>query len=115
MIEPKIINRGRGPEIEGTRITVFDILDYAKQNWHRDQIALWFRISSAQVVAALEYIEQHKEEVLAEYEEILERCRRGNPPELQAKLDKFHEEFLAMVARRKAKREAGVNDPTPRG
>ena len=23
----KIINRGRGPEIEGTRITVYDVLD----------------------------------------------------------------------------------------
>jgi len=26
----KIINRGRGPEIEGTRITVYDVLDYRK-------------------------------------------------------------------------------------
>ena len=32
----KIINRGRGPEIEGTRITVYDVLDYARQGWHRD-------------------------------------------------------------------------------
>ena len=28
MNEPKIINRGRGPEIEGTRITVYDVLEY---------------------------------------------------------------------------------------
>jgi hypothetical protein len=28
MLEAKIINRGRGPEIAGTRITVYDILDY---------------------------------------------------------------------------------------
>jgi len=30
----KIINRGRGPEIEGTRITVYDVLDYTKHGWH---------------------------------------------------------------------------------
>jgi len=24
----KIIDRGRGPEIEGTRITVYDVMDY---------------------------------------------------------------------------------------
>ena len=43
----KIINRGRGPEIEGTRITVYDIWDYALENWHRDAIALRLRLSSA--------------------------------------------------------------------
>ncbi len=26
--EARIINRGRGPEIAGTRITVYDIMDY---------------------------------------------------------------------------------------
>jgi uncharacterized protein (DUF433 family) len=106
----RIIERGRGPEIEGTRITVYDIWDYAKQNWHRDQIAVWLRLSSMQVAAALEYIEQHKEEVLAEYERILERSRRGNPPELQAKLDKIHEECQAIRAAQKAKQQAISHD-----
>lgn len=36
----RIIDRGRGPEIEGARITVYDIWDYAKENWHRDLIAV---------------------------------------------------------------------------
>jgi uncharacterized protein (DUF433 family) len=111
----RIINRGRGPEIEGTRITVYDIWDYAKQNWHRDRIAVWLRISSMQVAAALEYIEQHKEEVLAEYENILERERRGNPPELQAKLDKIHGEFASFWAERKAKQKACSNDQNSGG
>jgi len=92
----RIIDRGRGPEIEGTRITVLDIWDYARANWHRDRIATFLRLSSAQVAAALEYIEQHKEEVLAKYEIILERERRGNPPELQAKLDAIREKGKAM-------------------
>ena len=30
MFEAKIIDRGRGPELEGTRITVYDVLDYHK-------------------------------------------------------------------------------------
>ena len=42
----KIINRGRGPEIEGTRITVYDVLGYVRQGWHRDHIAALFRLSS---------------------------------------------------------------------
>ncbi len=108
----RIINRGRGPEIEGTRITVYDIWDYAQEHWHCDAIALRLRLSSAQVNAALEYIDQHKQEVLAGYERILERERRGNPPEVQAKLDAIHEDFQALVAQQRAKEGAGLHDST---
>ena len=31
MLEAKIIDRGRGPELAGTRITVYDVLDYHKE------------------------------------------------------------------------------------
>ncbi len=57
----KIINRGRGPEIKGTRITVYDVLDYTKAGWHRDRIAALFRLSSRDIQAALDYIQQHQE------------------------------------------------------
>jgi uncharacterized protein (DUF433 family) len=106
----RIINRGRGPEIEGTRITIYDIWDYARQNWHRDAIATTLRLSSAQVAAALEYIEQHKEETLAGYEKILERERRGNPPELQAKLDEIHRKAQARFAALRAQQAAASHD-----
>ena len=93
-----IINRGRGPEIAGTRITVYDILDYS--DWHHTTIAAWFRISLRQVLAARQYIEDHKEEVMAEYQEMLERDARGNPPELQAKLDAIHAKYQILWADR---------------
>ena len=72
-----IIDRGRGPEIAGTRITVYDILDYTTMNWHHTAIAAMFRISSRQVLAAVQYIEDHKDEVMAEYQK-----QTGNAPEL---------------------------------
>ena len=53
----QIINRGRGPEIAGTRITVYDVLDYRKHGWHRDVIAGFFRLSSEQIQAAFDYID----------------------------------------------------------
>jgi uncharacterized protein (DUF433 family) len=102
MKAPRIIDRGRGPEIEGTRITVYDIWDFAKQDWHRDAIAVWLRLSSAQVAAALEYIQRHKHEVLAAYDRILERENRGNPPEVQAKLYAIREKSRALIAQRRA-------------
>jgi uncharacterized protein (DUF433 family) len=109
----RIIDRGRGAEIEGTRVTVYDIWDYAKQDWHRDAIAVWLRLSSAQVAVALEYIQQHKQEVLAAYDRILERERRGNPPELQAKLDAIREKSRALIAQRRANAGIVSHDQAP--
>jgi len=109
MVEPQIIKKGRGPEIAGTRITVFDVLEYHEAGWHRDEIAVLFDLSSQQVETAIRYIEAHRDEVTATYGRIMERINRGNPPEIQAKIDAGHERFLAMVRqRREAKnRETG--------
>ena len=95
-----IINRGRGPEIIGTRITVYDILDYTKHNWHHTAIAAALNLSSEEVLAALRYIEEHKEEVLARYQALLDRSERGNPPEVQARLDALHARYQTLWAER---------------
>ncbi len=116
MLDAKIIDRGRGPEIAGSRITVFDILDYLQEGWDPMQIALFFRLSTRQVDAAVRYIEEHNAEVMDEYRRILERCARGNPPELQAKLDAGHEQFLAMVReRQRAKSQENGDEGDSRG
>jgi uncharacterized protein (DUF433 family) len=87
--EATIINRGRGPEIAGTRITVFDVMDYFKEGWHRDRIASLFRLSSRDIQAAIDYIEEHREEVEADYRQILERHRNYRyRPDVLAKIDK---------------------------
>jgi uncharacterized protein (DUF433 family) len=110
MIEPRIINRGRGPEIEGTRITVYDVLDYLEEGWHRDMIACLFELSSQQVEVATRYIEDHREEVMADYQKIMERINRGNPPELQAKIGGGPERLLAMLRERRAVKEREARD-----
>jgi uncharacterized protein (DUF433 family) len=97
--EEFIHDRGRGPEIKGTRITVYAILDYLLLAWHPDQIAVQFRLSSDQVRAAIDYINEHTLEVMRNYVRILERAERGNPPEVQAILDANHEKFLQMAAK----------------
>ncbi len=96
--DPKIIDRGRGPEIAGTRITVFDVMDYLKHNWHRDRIAMLFRLSSSDIQAAIDYIEAHRPEVEAEYQSILNRHHSYRyPPDVQTKLDASHRRFVAFV------------------
>jgi uncharacterized protein (DUF433 family) len=91
-----IIDRGRGPEIAGTRITVYDIWDYARVGHHHTYIAAVLGVSSAQVIAGLEYIDAHKPRVLAEYEKILARVNRGNAPEIEAKLVESRAKLQAL-------------------
>ncbi len=101
MIEAKIIEAGRNPRIAGTRISVYAIVDYLEDDWRPDDIAFWLDLSREQVDAAIRYIDEHKEQVMAEYQKIMERINRGNPPELQAKLDAGHERFQAMIRERR--------------
>ena len=107
-----IIDRGRGPEIAGTRITVYDIWDYVREGDHHTYIAAVLGLSSTQVQAALEYIEEHKEEVLADYQEILDRQKVPYPPDVQAKLDAIHAKYDVLWAdrRKKAMEDARARD-----
>ena len=74
--------------IAGTRITVWDILHYLEAAWSYHEIAETLRLSDAQVEAAAQYIEDHKEELLVVHRQIEARKARGNPPAIAAKLAK---------------------------
>jgi uncharacterized protein (DUF433 family) len=108
-----IIDRGRGPEIEGTRITVYTILEYA--DWHHTAVAALLNLSSEQVLLARKYIEEHREQVMAEYEKIMARIRRGNSPEVRAKLKASRAKLRAEMAKRRQHKHEEVNSARPHG
>ena len=88
-VESTIVNRGRGPEITGTRITVYDVMDYLKHGWARERIAALFRLSSRDIQAAIDYIQLHREQVEAEYQGILNRHHSYHySAEVQAKVER---------------------------
>ncbi len=94
----QIIDRGRGPEIQGTRITVYDVIDYWKDDWRASQIAAVFRLPIEDIEAAIDYIERHEAEVMADYEQIVARHQHATySPEVQAKLARNREAFRAKV------------------
>jgi uncharacterized protein (DUF433 family) len=107
----KIIDRGRGPEIAGTRITVYDVLDYLQEGWRSDQIAGLFRLPPDDIQAAMQYIEDHQEEVMTAYRQILARHRNVQyPPEVQVKLARNRQKLQAKLAEIRARTEAqGTN------
>lgn len=92
-----IIERGSGPTVKGTRITVYSIIDYLLEGWPPERIAGLFGLRTNQVEAAIDYIREHTVEVLKEYLKVLERCERGNPPELQAELEASRVKLRQLV------------------
>ncbi len=98
MGEPRVVDRGDGPKIEGTRITVYTVLEYLRAGRTRDWIAAMLNLSSRQVEAAMDYIRDHSTEVNAEYEKILARIRKGNPPEVEERLQANREKLKAYLS-----------------
>ena len=96
----EIIDRGRGPEIVGTRVTVYLIWEFYRKDCRRDDIALATGLSSRQVQAAIAYIEAHREEVEREYAKIETRIRHGkNPARIEERLDQNREKLLQWKAK----------------
>jgi uncharacterized protein (DUF433 family) len=70
--ESNIIRTERGLTIEGTRITLYDVMDYLTADYPSKLIREKLCLTDAQVNAALSYIEAHQAEVEAEYQEVLQ-------------------------------------------
>src|SRR3954469_13863087 len=96
----RIINRGRGPEIEGTRITVYCIMDYVRAGDPPSQISQELGLSEGQVLAAIEYIKAHRDEVEPEYEAILKRVGQPNPDWVEAGAAKSWDELRRRIEAR---------------
>jgi uncharacterized protein (DUF433 family) len=110
-----LIDRGRGPELPGIRITVFDVIPYLRAGHSPTYVAALLGLSTDEVLALVQYIEEHREEVMAQNQKIEERIARGNPPEVEARRAEFHARLLAYreELRRKKSEEGrnGAGDP----
>jgi uncharacterized protein (DUF433 family) len=70
-IQPTVIRTSRGLTIAGTRITLYSIMDYLKEEWPPHLIRDWFNLTDEQIQDVLAYIEIHRDEVEKEYAEVL--------------------------------------------
>ncbi|HEY7425508.1 MAG TPA: DUF433 domain-containing protein [Gemmataceae bacterium] len=99
-----IVDRGGTPRLANSRINVYDVVHYLEHGRSANYIALVLRITLAETQALIQYIEEHKEEVMAVHRKIEERIARGNPPEIKAKLRASHAKLLALKAELERKR-----------
>lgn len=81
-----IHDRGRGPELVGTRITVYNLMPYfTDPTVTEEQICQLCNLTKAQVAAARAYVFEHADVVLAQHLKIEERNAQGNSPEVREK------------------------------
>jgi uncharacterized protein (DUF433 family) len=86
--------------IEGTRISVWDILHYLEAKWSHAEIAAALNVTETQVAEAATYIEDHQNDVLRVHHQIEARKARGNPPDIRAKAAKSRSKLQVWLKHR---------------
>jgi len=66
-----VVRTNRGLSVAGTRITLYQIMDYVKADRPPSMIREHFRLTVKQTADILQYIKNHREEVETEYQQVL--------------------------------------------
>ena len=69
--EKMVVRSERGLSILGTRITLYDVMDYLHAGWPAKLIRDRLNLSDEQMAEVMAYIEAHHQEVEDEYEVVL--------------------------------------------
>lgn len=91
--KPTIIRTERGLTISGTRITLYDVMDYVTAQYPPKFIRSLFDLTDGQISAALSYIEENHAEVEAEYQIVLKQAE-----EIRQYWEERNREHSAYVA-----------------
>jgi uncharacterized protein (DUF433 family) len=88
-----IIRTERGLTISGTRITLYDVMDYVTSQYPAKFIRGLFNLTEAQINTALTYIETNRAEVEAEYCIVLKEAE-----ELRQYYEEQNRDLIARLA-----------------
>lgn len=88
-----IIRTERGLTISGTRITLYDVMDYVVAQYPPKFVQGLFDLTKEQINAALAYIETNRAEVEAEYQQVLKESE-----ELRQHYEEQNRELVARIA-----------------
>lgn len=93
-----IHDRGRGPELVGTRITVHNLLPhFLDPTATETHVCKLYDLTPEQVAAAWAYVLNHPDTVLAQHLAIEERIAEGNPPEVIEQARRTRATFLKFA------------------
>ncbi|MGC1245589.1 MAG: DUF433 domain-containing protein, partial [Spirulinaceae cyanobacterium] len=88
-----IIRTERGLTVKGTRITIYDVMDYVKAQYPPKFIQGLFDLTEEQIKVALAYIKANPTEVEAKYNQVLRETQ-----ELQQYYAEQNRERVARIA-----------------
>ncbi|MEH2329639.1 DUF433 domain-containing protein [Nostoc sp.] len=88
-----IIRTERGLTISGTRITLYDVMDYVTEQYPPKFIRAMLNLTDEQVDCALSYIDAHRAEIEAEYQFVLKETE-----ELRQYYEEQNRELIARIA-----------------
>ena len=71
---PTVVRTERGLSIKGTRITLYDVMDYLQVGWPAKLIGDWLSLTREQIDDVMTYIEMNRTEVALEYQRVVERA-----------------------------------------
>ncbi len=90
-----IHDRGRGPELVGTRITVYNLLEYFLDPTATEAyICKLYDVTPEQIAAMRAYVLNHADEVLAQHLKIEARIAEGNSQEVREQTKRTHDLLL---------------------
>jgi uncharacterized protein (DUF433 family) len=94
----EIVDRGRGPQLSTSRITVQDLVPYFQRRCTYEQIMEIMPVLTKEEIRLVErYIAQNREAVEEQDRRIRERnARRKNPPEIEALRQKGRSKLAAL-------------------
>jgi hypothetical protein len=70
--QPTVVRTSRGLSVNGTRITLYSVMDYVLAGWPPKLIRDRLNLSDQQISDVMSYIAEHRAEVEAEYRQVLE-------------------------------------------
>ena len=111
--ESTVVRTERGLTIAGTRITLYDVMEYLKKDWPPALIQKWLNLSEEQIQGAMQFIKDNREEVQTEYDYVLQHAQENraywenrNRERLEkiaeSQSEHAHEEIYAKIQKRKA-------------
>ena len=89
----EIIRTDRGLTISGTRITLYDVMDYVMAQYPAKFIRTMLSLTDEQIDVALSYIQVHRVAVEAEYQTVLQEAE-----DLQRYWEDQNREIFAKIA-----------------
>jgi uncharacterized protein (DUF433 family) len=88
-----IIWTERGSSIAGTRITLYDVMDYLRANYSHHDIAEKLGLTIEQINFAIDYIAANRQQVETEYQACLE-----NAEEIRQYWEEHNRDRFARIA-----------------